>query len=399
MTRRLFIECGAAETRAALVDGDEAVKFWFAPARGDEAAAIAVEEGDIRLARVRSCSTPLGGAFVDIGEEADAFLPTAKNQSPPVEGAKTIVRVKRSALGRKGAVVDLDWRRGLSPGAQQAAEACAANASTPCALLPPADPAMKLARIGAAFKPAEIVADDSVALTALGNLTPVVVDETAVIEADIQGAIEESLSRHVGFSGGGRLTIDETEALVAVDVDLAGRADASQRHANDLANKAAVARLFRELSKRGIGGRIVVDFPPPTSPAARRDLLEGLTALDADIFPRRIGKLAPDGLLDLTAPRREKSLLERATEPAGEGWARAGRRLTIDWQAKAAIGALERALRRSRARRLTLLASEDLAAYLTGRETWLGRLRERYGARFTIETRPQMKERSFDVAG
>ena len=35
--KRLIVECGAAETRAALLKDDKVWKFWFGPARGDEA--------------------------------------------------------------------------------------------------------------------------------------------------------------------------------------------------------------------------------------------------------------------------------------------------------------------------------------------------------------------------
>ncbi len=194
------------------------------------------------------------------------------------------------------------------------------------------------------------------------------------------------------------MVIDETEALTAIDVDMGGLADNSRSGANDAVNKAAAGRLFRELARRAIGGRIVVDFLPPSSPRARSELLEWLTRADADLFPRRAGRLAPDGLFDMTAPRREASLLERATEPTGKDLVRQGRRETLDWRGKAVVFALERQLRRSPSAFFELLAGPGVAAYLNAQTTWTDRLRERYGARVTIVECKELGERRFDIA-
>ncbi len=138
--RRLVIECGVAETRAALFDGDEAVKFWFAPARGDETTPRDVEAGDICFGKVKTVSKPLAGAFVDIGARVDAFLPLAKGETAPIEGARLIVGVKRPALASKGAVLVLAWRRGLAAAAQRAIEEDAQTGDGPRVLGSPADP-------------------------------------------------------------------------------------------------------------------------------------------------------------------------------------------------------------------------------------------------------------------
>lgn len=398
VTRRLVIECGAAETRAALFDGDEAVKFWFAPARGDEALPRPVEAGDICLARVKTVSKPLSGAFVDIGEAEDAFLPSAKAAAPPVEGAAVIVGVKRPAIAGKGALLHADWRRGLTADAQMEVDALLPKLSSPQAVRLPIDAALMIARDAAAFSPDEAVIDRHDAAEAMRGTFALRADESAALDADMAGAIDEALLRAAPLAGGGRMIFDETEALTAVDIDMGGLADAAWSVGADAVNKAAARRLYRELSKRSVGGRIVVDFLPPSGPRARRELLDFMMTHDADIFPRRIGKLAPDGLLDLTAPRRERSLLERATEYAGGDFARAGRRETIDWRAKSAMFALERALRRSPSVFFKLLAGRDLAVYLKDRERWTSRLAARYGGRFDVREDPRFDERRFEVA-
>lgn len=398
VTRRLVIECGAAQTRAALFDGDEAVKFWFAPARGDEALPRPVEAGDICLARVKTVSKPLSGAFVDIGEAEDAFLPFAKAAAAPVEGAAIVVGVKRPAIGAKGALLHADWRRGLTADAQHDIAALLPNLSSPQAIRLPADAALMIARDAAAFSPDEAIVDRRDAAEAVRGTLDARADGSAVLDADMAGAIDEALLRVTALAGGGRMIFDETEAVTAVDIDMGGLADGARSGGADAVNKAAARRLYRELSKRGIGGRIVVDFLPPSDARARRELLDFMATHDADIFPRRIGKLAPDGLFDLTTPRRERSLLERATEYAGSDFARAGRRETIDWRARSAMFALERALRRSPSAFFKLLAGRDLAVYLNGKERWTSRLAAQYGARFDVREDLRFDERRFEVA-
>lgn len=399
MTRRLVVECGVMQTRGALIDGAEAVKFWFMPPQGEEKRARAVEDGDYCLARVKSVSKPLAGAFLDVGAGGGAFMPLDRNEKPPVEGASMIVGVRRPSIGSKGPVVSLNWRRGVSVAAQKALEAEANMSDAPRLLGRFADPVVAMARKAAVFGATEIAVDQREGEAALRRAgIECRLDARAVDAADLAGAIDAALAREVAVPGGGRLTFDETEALTAVDVDSASAAETAGGSVNAVINKRAAATLFRELCRRAIGGRVVVDFlPPPASPEKRAAFAASLREIDRDLYPRRAGKLAPDGLFDLTAPRREASLLERATEPAGEDWTRRGRRETIDWRAKAAIFALERELRRAPSAFLELLAAPDLATYLLAEERSNNALLARYGARFIIGEAAKLEERRFEI--
>lgn len=394
--RRLAIECGAAETRAALIDEGGAVSFWFGPAIGDEALPAPVEEGAMRLGRVKTMSRALRGGFIDIGEPDDAFLPIGASDAAPTEGAVVIVRVKRPAIGRKGAVVTASWRRDLPPALVRGVEEEARqDGPAPRALGPTESAAVRLARKGLQSGAEEILVDHADAATALAAAgIKATFAEDAVCAADIGSEIDSALAREIVLANGARLTFDESEALTAVDLDMAGAASTATA---DAVNVAASSALFRELSRRAIGGRVVIDLLPPSSPQQRAVLERALADQDRDLYPRRAGRLARDGLYDLTAPRLTRSLLERASEPAGAGLLREGRRATLRWCANAAICALERALRRSRTGFITLLAAGDLTAYLAGCDRALARVRARFGARFSVEEKLTLKDRSFDV--
>ncbi|MFN3959627.1 MAG: ribonuclease E/G [Parvularculaceae bacterium] len=391
MTRRLFVACGAAETVAALVADGEIARFFFAPARGDETAPRRAETGDIVLGRIKASSPALGGVFIDIGSEQDGFAPLRRSATTAPEGATALFHVQRPAIGGKGAVLDPDWRRGLSPKRQ----ASMTLEGPPRLLSQTFDPVLLVVLRAADLGPAEIIVDQPDAAHALAyDGVTASCDTGRVAALDLEGAIAAALESVVALGGGARMTIEETSGGCVVDVDAGPAAEAS-RKPNDAVNRRAAGALFGELGRRGIGGRVIVDFLPPSSPAARKALAAELEN-NAAPFERRLGKLAPDGLLDLTAPRRDFSLLERASAPASEGCIRAGRRLTLDWTARRAVAAIEGRLSRHPRLRVTLEAGAAIARYLADRPQWLGRLAERYGPRALIEA-TERPERTFDV--
>ena len=144
--KTLIIECGAAETRGALLADGEAQKFFFAPARGDEHLPRPAETGEIFLGRVKSIVKSINGAFVDIDEPQEGFIPFTDKIDRPDEGAAVVVRVRRPALGGKGAVLTMDWRKGLTSDEVQTIETRAAETKPGARLNPPVDAALQIAK-------------------------------------------------------------------------------------------------------------------------------------------------------------------------------------------------------------------------------------------------------------
>lgn len=392
MTLKLSIVCGVAETVGVILDDDDIVRFFFAPARGDEAQRRPADAGDIVLGRIKTAAPALDGAFVDIGDGVDAFLPSRRDEKPPAEGALLTLGVWRPALGGKGAVLSATWKAGLSP--QQVEELSAARGA-PRLISQSFDPALAIARRAAALDVSAIVIDrpeTQRALAAAG--VKATCDERAFGELDIEEALSCALAPAVPLGGGAQMIITETAGGAVIDVDTGSASNASRRP-NDAVNALAARRLLGELSRRAIGGRVVVDFLPPSSPSQRRSLLETL-GVAPKYYACRPGKLAPDGLFDLTAPRRDLSLLERASEETDDGLLRPGRRFTLDWTAKRAIAALEARLARHPRLKLSLGAAPEIARYIEERPHWLARLADRYGPRVAVAI-SATSPRSFDV--
>lgn len=76
---------------------------------------------------------------------------------------------------------------------------------------------------------------------------------------DIEDCFAQARRPESQLPGGGRMTIEATRALVAVDVDTGGD---SSPAAGLKANIAAARNLPRLLKIKGLGGQVVVDFAP-----------------------------------------------------------------------------------------------------------------------------------------
>lgn len=104
----------------------------------------------------------------------------------------------------------------------------------------------------------------------------------------------------VQLPGGGRMHIEETKALVAVDVDTGA---SLSRQAGRAANLDAASALLRELRLRGLGGQVVVDFAPMAK-SSRPAVREALgSRLGQDRREVNFGGWTPQGNFELRRKR------------------------------------------------------------------------------------------------
>lgn len=397
-----YVHCGAALTRSALVRRGRIDQLYIGGARGDEALQQTPVYGDLYRARVKRIDKTLAGAFLDIGAPQDAFL-SLKDKTPLAEGAAVVVQVRRAPIGSKGAVV-AQHVQDLSGGVT-GLEAAEKTTITPSLLSAPQDAALAALCFTGVKAIDKIVVNDAAAGRFLQQQAAlehaeISIDEVAVRDMALADAVEEALERIVPLPGGARMIFDETEGGCLVDIDAggAGALGGGGVKANDRVNQAAALALCNALNRRAIGGAVIVDFLPPSSRTAREALLLTLKKSGLGAHGARIGALSSGGVCAITRPRRTPSLLEQATETAGEGWVRQGRRLTSDWCARHAIDALERRLRLSPSARPSLRIGGDIERCLKAAAQWEKRLAAQYGARFIIEKNSAFEERSYDLA-
>lgn len=121
----------------------------------------------------------------------------------------------------------------------------------------------------------------------------------------IEKAIEDLFHREVKLPSGGYLVIDQTEALVAVDVN-SGKSTKEEDHEATVykTNLEAAAELARQLRLRDLGGIIVVDFIDMVSRKHERDVERAVKdAMRADRAKVKIGRISENGTLELTRQR------------------------------------------------------------------------------------------------
>ena len=145
------------------------------------------------------------------------------------------------------------------------------------------------------------------------NKVKLYADAQAIFDRfNISKQLENAFSRQVHLRSGGYIVIDETEALVAIDVNT-GRHKGSRDQESTIlkVNLEAAEEICRQLRLRNMGGLIVLDFIDMKS---RRDQQSGVSARQGrpaarqgqDAHPAHLAA-GPDGN-DAPAPHRKRAV-------------------------------------------------------------------------------------------
>jgi ribonuclease G len=143
---------------------------------------------------------------------------------------------------------------------------------------------------------------------------------------NLEGEIDKALRPKVWLKCGGYLIIEETEALVVVDVNT-GRNIGKTRQDDTIlkTNLEAAQEIARQLRLRDLGGIIVLDFiDMRIEEHKERVFLELAQALQRDRAKTSIRQLTDLGLIEMTRKRVRGSLLRTLCEPCpmcgSRGW-------------------------------------------------------------------------------
>jgi ribonuclease G len=129
---------------------------------------------------------------------------------------------------------------------------------------------------------------------------------------NIERQIENAFRRQVWLKCGGYIVIDETEALVAIDVNT-GRNKSGRDLEKTISqtNLEAADEVARQLRLRNIGGLIIIDFIDMKSRGDQRHVTERLRdAVRKDKAKTHILPISPLGLTEMTRQRQEESLAD-----------------------------------------------------------------------------------------
>ncbi len=151
----------------------------------------------------------------------------------------------------------------------------------------------------------------------------------------IQRQIDDAFHRQVWLPSGGYLVIDETEALIAIDVNT-GRAKGKDKMILQTNIEAAEASA-RQLRLRNIGGLVVIDF---IDMRARRDQMAVYKVMRErvrnDKAKTQILQISQLGLMEMTRQRLHESLNLTVNEPChycqGRGLVKSAESMSVDLQ-------------------------------------------------------------------
>ncbi|KAI3463172.1 hypothetical protein Pfo_019835 [Paulownia fortunei] len=138
-------------------------------------------------------------------------------------------------------------------------------------------------------------------------------------EYNIEDEINNILSKRVPLANGGYLVIEQTEALVSIDVNgghcMLGQGTSQEKAILEV-NLAAAKQIARELRLRDIGGIIVVDFIDMLDDSNKRLVYEEVKkAVERDRSTVKVSELSRHGLMEITRKRVRPSVTFMISEP------------------------------------------------------------------------------------
>jgi ribonuclease G len=127
---------------------------------------------------------------------------------------------------------------------------------------------------------------------------------------NITRQLENAFSRQVHLKSGGYLVVDETEALVAIDVNTGRHKGGKDQESAILkVNLEAAEEISRQLRLRNMGGLIVLDFIDMKHPRDRQQVYQRMKeGLRRDKAKTHILPISQLGLMEMTRQRHSESV-------------------------------------------------------------------------------------------
>jgi ribonuclease G len=128
---------------------------------------------------------------------------------------------------------------------------------------------------------------------------------------NIERQIEQTSHRQVQLPSGGQIVIDETEALVAIDVNTGSHKSKAGEEKNTIlqVNLEAAGEIARQIRLRNMGGLIIMDFIDMKERRHRQQVFDRMVAAMAeDKAKNHILPISTLGIMQMTRQRQQESL-------------------------------------------------------------------------------------------
>ena len=203
----------------------------------------------------------------------------------------------------------------------------------------------------------------------------------------IESQIETAYQRDVDLQSGGSIVIDQTEALVAIDINSAkatGGSDIEETALNT--NLEAATEIGKQLRLRDIGGLIVIDFIDMLSLKNKRAVEDKLwNALSIDRAKVQVGRISRFGLLEMSRQRLRPSLQERWTQDVAS-------------LSTAVLRLIEEEASKKKSGEVRVIVSSDMSIFLLNeRRARINEIEERTDVRVVVVSDPTRSDNRFEV--
>jgi len=220
-------------------------------------------------------------------------------------------------------------------------------------------------------------------------------------EFGVTQEIEKALRPKVWLKSGGYIVINQTEALVAVDVNTGKYVGKSNRLEDTIVktNTDAIKEIVRQIRLRDLGGIIVVDFIDMDERKNRQKVMQALEdAMRSDRAPYKILQFNDFGLVAITRKRVKQSLERALCAPCpyceAAGYVKSVQTVIgeILEEAQKMSGVLDKG-------DVTLRVNPEIAKVLKSNKTdHLQELEEVLGRNVMVKSDPMMHQEKFDLA-
>lgn len=215
----------------------------------------------------------------------------------------------------------------------------------------------------------------------------------------IEAQLDKILQPQVTLKSGGYIIINQTEALVAIDVN-SGRST-KEHSIEDTAlqtNLEAAEEVARQLRLRDLAGLIVIDFIDMEESRNNRAVEKRLKeCLKNDRARIQVGRISHFGLLEMSRQRIRTSVLESTMQPCsqcgGTGYVRSDSSLAL-----LVVRAIEEFLLKDAQHDIVVHTPASTALYLLNhKRSNLVELETHFGVRITVETDEELGGQHYTI--
>jgi ribonuclease G len=217
----------------------------------------------------------------------------------------------------------------------------------------------------------------------------------------IQKQIDEAFSRQVWLPCGGYIVIDETEALIAIDVNT-GR----NRGAKDVdkmilqTNIEAAQEVARQLRLRNIGGLVVIDLIDMRHRKDQQAVYKAIKdRLKKDKAKTQVLQISSIGLMEMTRQRLNESLRDSMYEPCPycQGRARVKTPMTMSVEIQRRLNSVIQKHRDSVGDLIVIVNSDVLNRFKSEDAKLLGELERSHSGRLIFRSDPTLNRERFAI--